>query len=256
MRPGGPGYAELVQLGLAHESTFDKETVFLRAVCSLGFSLPVELKTFALFAQNKRHTCVPVRSLAELMIRDCPHRLLAGHSLSGLDHFQALLERFWTAYKVYNPHHAVFRDKVTELRFSIPIKLHTDEGTGLRKTAIFQCSWGPVLFCNLKSRNRYFFWSCAFNEQYKKHNAGFEQGNRVLDDLISNLVPELEDLYRNGLRIENHHFFLVLAAIEGDLPAQAKLMHCYLAHNPSFPFLVLHDFLFQNLLFVKCVICI
>lgn len=39
MTPGMPGYAELMQLGLAHESHYDKESVLLNNIEKLGYTL-------------------------------------------------------------------------------------------------------------------------------------------------------------------------------------------------------------------------
>lgn len=228
MIQSGPSWAALAQLARAHVVQ-DKESKLLETIHLLGYSLNVPLQNFPLLAQDREHTCVPMRSLAMRMLQECPRRLLAGHGLDSLEDFQSLLQRFWNCYMVFNGQHPVFTEKTAaELCRCIPIKVHADEGTGLRKTAIYQFSWGPVIPKDLNSCNRYFFWSCIFHEQYKKHHAGFDAGNAVLDDLMQHLTDELNFLYHDGLLVGDAPYFLVLVGLEGDLPAQARAMHCTL----------------------------
>ena len=173
---------------------------------------------------------MPIRALAELMASKCPERLLAGYTMHNLDGFHALLRRFWKSYKILHPSHPVFGKSMDELCRCIPIKLHEDEGTGLRKTAVYQYSWGPVLPKDLNSNNRYFFWSCAFHEQYKDYHAGYDAGNAVLDGLAMQLKDELVSLFETPLQVANVMFYLVWVGLEGDLPAQARAMHCTLVY--------------------------
>ena len=133
MTPGMPGYAELVQLGLAHESHSDKESVLLNNIEKLGYTLNIQLRSFEVLDQDRQHTCVPIRGFAELMSKECPERLLAGYKDESLSDFQQLLKRFWKCYRVYNASHPVFLQKGGVLDHCIPIKVHTDEGTGVRK---------------------------------------------------------------------------------------------------------------------------
>ena len=44
------------------------------------------------------------------------------------------------------------------------------------------------------------------------------------------LADDLKDLYSEGLVINGKKYFLVLVAVEGDLPAQAKILHCNLVN--------------------------
>ena len=62
---------------------------------------------------------------------------------------------------------------------SVPIKIHADEGTGQRKQAVYQCSWGPAIRSDFASWNSYFFWACLPSIAYKHANCGNEEGNSV-----------------------------------------------------------------------------
>ena len=207
---------------------------FLGTLQSWGYVLPIELKTFPIFDQDRKHTCVPVRALAEYIANTCPERLLGGYNLESLSDFQLLLQHFWTAYKVVNGEHPVFEQKRDLLKNCVPIKVHTDEGTGLRKSAIYQYSWGPVIAKNMSTINRYFFFACIFHEQYRRHHAGYEIGNMVLDDLMGEMAKQITDLYHSGIKIGGQQFFLVLTGLEGDLPSQARVGHCTLIAKKCF----------------------
>ena len=234
MIPGTFGYSDLMQLGHAHECKEDKENVLLRNIAKLGYMLPIELKRFPIFDQDRNHTCVPVRGLAEYIANTCPERLLGGYNLESLSGFQLLLQKFWAAYRVVNGEHPVFEQKRDLLKNCVPIKVHTDEGTGLRKSAIYQYSWGPVIPKNMSTINRYFYWACIFHEQYRHHHSGYEIGNIVLDDLMGEMAKQIIDLYNNGIKIGGQQFFLVLTGLEGDLPAQARVCHCTLIAKKGF----------------------
>ena len=56
-------------------------------------------------------------------------------------------------------------------------------------------------------------------------HAGFGQGNKTLDSLLRHFVHDARDCYYNGLPSRNGKFYLVLLRLEGDLPAQAQLLH-------------------------------
>ena len=56
-------------------------------------------------------------------------------------------------------------------------------------------------------------------------NLGFAAGNRTLDGLLGHFVDEANDCFINGLQSPQGKFFLVFVRLEGDLPAQGKLMH-------------------------------
>lgn len=227
MLPGCPGYREMEQLAIAHRAKSDKESVFIQQVVNIGGTLPIPLKELCLETNGKKHYCLEVRAVAEYVLGRYPQKLLAGFSADDFACFQSLLEEYWQCYKKIYQEHPVFEDHKQELGRCIPIKLHSDEGTGLRKTAVYQFSWGPILSDGAASWDRYLFWSCMSHEDYKEAHAGFERGNSVLDELCSHLAAQAASMYREGL--ETPWFgklYFVWCAHEGDLPAQARAYHC------------------------------
>eukprot|EP00435_Cladocopium_sp_Y103_P026732 s1930_g6.t1 len=64
-------------------------------------------------------------------------------------------------------------------------------------------------------------------EDYKSANAGYERGNAILDEVSARLAAQAQSVYRDGVNcpgIGKLHF--VWVALEGDLPAQARSLHC------------------------------
>lgn len=227
MLPGCPGYKQMTQLAIAHGSKSDKESVFIQQVLNIGGSLPISLKEIRLETTGKVHHCLEIKAVAHHLLQNYPEKLLSGFGVNDFAQFQQTLEKFWICYKKYYPAHPVFVDHCAHLSRCVPLKFHSDEGTGLRKTAVYQFSWGPVLASTPASWDRYYFWSCMPHEDYKNANAGYEVGNMVLDELCSYMAKQAMDLYTEGLN--NTPFgqlYFAWTGHEGDLPAQARAYHC------------------------------
>ena len=108
----------------------------------------------------------------------------------------------------------------------VPVKIHADEGTGLRKAAVNQISWGPILSSSPNSLDRYFFWSCMNGEDYKAGHEGYEAGNHIMDELHEALVAQCRAVYTDGIDCPGiGRLRLIFVGLEGDLPAQARAFH-------------------------------
>lgn len=226
MIPGSPGYVELMQLALPHGLATNKESKFVEQVVSLGEALPIPIQRLHLDQLQRERICIQIRALAEYILKHYPAKLLAGYSSVADAGFQAVLIQFWDAFRVYNPIHPVFSQFDEQLHLCIPVKMHCDEGTGLRRSAVNQFSWGPVLSSSPHSLDRYFFWSCMNGKDYKEGHAGYELGNVILDELCSSLASQASSVYSDGVACpEGGRAHLVWVALEGDLPAQARACH-------------------------------
>ena len=226
MLPGAPMYGELLQLSLASRASGSKEEVFVRSVVDLGLLLKIPVTTIRLESSGVNHYFFTIQDVAKHILDFYPAKLLAGHSCDSLEAFEGDLTTFWKTYSKVNPLHPVFTDFANRLSRCIPCKLHSDEGTGLRKSAVQQFSWGPVLHDSPNSLDRYFFFSCLNAEQYKKWNTGsYATGNAVLDEVSDHLAKQATQAYTEGILSKAlGRFHLVWIGLEGDLPAQAR---CY-----------------------------
>ena len=223
MLPGAPGYNDLQQLSMAHSAKGSKEEVFVREIANIGEILPLKVEAKQLQTINKKHHFVPVRTVAEHLAKFFPQKLLPVEAVSEVG---KILTDFWKSFKVLHPNHPVYQKHSDELHCCIPCKIHCDEGTGLRKAAVLQVSWGPVLVQTANSLDRYFFWSCMNGEDYKAFHKGYAAGNAVMDELAEILVEQATSVFETGLECKGMTFYLCWVALEGDLPAQARAFHC------------------------------
>ena len=227
MIPGSPFFVEMQQLALANDSKSRKDDVFIRQAVAIGLSLDIPVSEIFLEQLGHKTHVLDIRTVAEYVFAAYPERFLAGFDALPKVAFRQVLLKFWEAYSKYYPHHPVFSDHGHRLSSCVPVKIHSDEGTGLRRTGVYQFSWGPVLPSDLSSVSRYIFWSCMKHEDYKDGHAGYERGNHILDELCGHFAAQALDVYLNGVQTEVlGKVFLVWVAHEGDLPAQAKAYHC------------------------------
>ena len=157
MLPGAPMYAEMQQLAAAYSAKGSKEEVFVRQVVAIGELLQVPVTQIWLPSCEKHHYCIQIQDVAKHLLDVYPGKLLAGCNSSNIGDFKKLLIEFWNSYAKFYASHPVFTDHANELGSCIPVKMHSDEGTGLRKTAVQQYSWGPILAESGSSLDRYFF---------------------------------------------------------------------------------------------------
>ncbi|CAE7501520.1 ttn-1 [Symbiodinium sp. CCMP2456] len=224
---GDPWKSTFVQLGLAHNSTSDKESVFLGNVQALGFMLqcPVSMKTVQFPTGPKAHPVLSMKALATEILRDYPRLLFFGHEYTDLKRVENTLADFWERFRHTWPDHDIYITHHNNLSRCIPIRVHADEGTSFRRAAIYQQSWGPVLKAGAASFLHCFFYTAMLADEYKDDNAGYAAGNKTLDSLMKHFVQDAKECYMNGVPSRNGKFFLVLIRLEGDLPAQGKLTH-------------------------------
>lgn len=228
MLPGAPMHNEITQLGQAHTLLAHKEDHFIRAVMDMGEILPLPLHSFWLETIQKQHHCVSVECVAAYLLEFHPAKLLPGLSTGNIEHVHDTLRRFWKAYRNLNPDHDIYTRFPESLHLCVPCKLHSDEGTGLRKSAVMQYSWGGVMADAANSFDRYFFWCSILGEEYKKAHSGYEAGNKVLDEICEELVRQCRTVYFTGVRSPPFDcvFHLAWVGLEGDLPALARAFRC------------------------------
>ena len=125
------------------------------------------------------------------------------------------------------PDHPVYRDHAENLHMVIPCRLRMDEGTSLRKHAVMQMSWGPILKQAPASVNHCFYFTSILGDVYKDDNAGYEHGNCILDAIARHLAAHCRQAYYLGVEGPGQRdcFFLAWLGLEGDLPAQARMLH-------------------------------
>ena len=227
MLPGHHGQDILVKLA-EDKSSKNKARNFNRAVSTRGFALRVAIAYLSVVGPSGcgtvRHPILPIQDMAKEIFRNYEEKLFAGRSVESA---HGLFARFWRTFRQVQPECKVFQVHSRDtLKFCIPCKLHVDEGTGVRKSAVLQCSWGPILASGGASWLRYFFWTCMGHESYRHLNVGFECGNKVVDSLMEAFTAEAISAMETGITTKHGTFYLCFVCVEGDLPAQAKVFHC------------------------------
>lgn len=227
MLPGHHGQDILVKLAESKTSK-NKARNFNNAVTKRGFALRVPISHVSVASPHgdgtEQHPILRIQDMAKEIFRSYEEKLFAGRSVEAA---QGLFLRFWRTFGQVQPDSKVFEvHSKDNLRYCIPCKFHIDEGTGVRKSAVLQCSWGPVLASGAASWLRYFFWTAMGHEAYREHNMGWEWGNEVLDALMEELAKQAKSAMETGIATKYGTFFLCFISLEGDLPAQAKVFHC------------------------------
>ena len=171
------------------------------------------------------------------ILRKYPEKLLFGHGHDTLQKACAMFANFWAMFQKLQPDHPAYRDRASCLERCIPLFCHADEGTSFRRTGILQVMWGPVLNSHFNSDHHAFLFTSLHTDVYKSDNRGYELGNACLDSIMEAFVAEANAGYTDGVTLasEQQPLYLVFVAQEGDLPAVAKLYHCYrsYAHVPN-----------------------
>ena len=239
MMPGDPYQTQLTQLGRPFLAESNKEPKLLNQIRNLGYTLATRVKNMPVDYPSGQalHPVIPVVDLAMEILRKYPEKLLFGYGHDTLDLACAKFERFWAMFQKLQPDHPVYRDRGSCLRRCIPVFCHADEGTSFRRTGILQVMWGPVLKSHFNSDHHAFLFTSLHTDVYKSANRVYELGNACLDSLMKAFAEEANAGYTNGvtLPLEQEPMYLVFVAQEGDLPAVAKLYHCYrsYAHAPN-----------------------
>ena len=231
MHPGSASHAVMQQLGLAHESAADKETVFVNNVRRLGFSLQTDLVKVGLKLPegSAKQYILPMAALAREILQCFPQKLCFGNDLKSVQSREVVartLSSFWEGYRYENPSHPVYTDHSGNLQKVIPCRLHADEGTSFRKHGIMQISWGPILKHLPGSPHHCFYFTSVLADVYKGDNVGYERGNATLDSISEHIATNCQELYYQGIVApDNEKFYFAFIGLEGDLPAQARMRH-------------------------------
>ena len=152
--------------------------------------------------------------------------LLTGHSPDQL-------QQFWEQWRGSNFSHPVFQEHQGRLDACVPVFLHLDEGTSIKKRGLMVVHWQPTLGKGT-SRNKNdmnmigssiatrFLYSCMLAKVY-----GGKQKNKPLLLLTKHLGKELRTLFYDGLVVNvngNHQrLFIICIGMKGDWAGLAKV---------------------------------
>ena len=142
-------------------------------------------------------------------------------------------KQFWAHFRGTSPNHEVYRHHQDELENCVPIYLHFDEGTSIKKKALLVAQWQPVLGfgssrdpndlnllgASVKTR---FLYSCMLGKVY-----GGKRKNKPLLKLVEHMAEELRQLFFEGLNVQLDgkvkKTYLIPIGVKGDWQGLAKI---------------------------------
>eukprot|EP00438_Fugacium_kawagutii_P022263 Skav211437 [mRNA] locus=scaffold1591:160572:162182:+ [translate_table: standard] len=146
-------------------------------------------------------------------------------------------QQFWSKYRMVQPHHPIFLTHAGREQFCVPIAVHCDEGTTLKKKSIMIIQLHSLMGKGTRKRkstdtepginmlgstlaNRV-LWSVMLARVY----SGKKNGNKPLEKLIEHLSSQLSDVFYKGCRLQHAEktIYLVPICMKGDWPALAKI---------------------------------
>lgn len=145
---------------------------------------------------------------------------------------------FWSQWKMIQPKHPIFRIHCNDINRCIPIAIHCDEGTTLKKKSIMVIHIQSILGKGTRKRKTSgmeagvnmlgnslvsrFLWTVMLGRVY-----GGKRQNKPLLQLMGHLAEELKIAFHEGILItsgdQTKRWFLTPIAMKGDWPALAKI---------------------------------
>ena len=204
----------------------------LHDVClaKFGLSANIEMDYVNIEGLKESHPVLPIAStIRTLDLNKKLDLLLMGHG-------PATMREFWIKFQGIQPQHPIYRVHQARQDFCIPIGVHCDEGTTLKKKAIMLIQWQPIVGRGSRKRKgtlsdpglnmlgdsltSRFVWSVMLARVYSKK----KKGPNPLTDLICKLSEELANCFYKGLKLDDGNtIYLVPICLKGDWPALAKI---------------------------------
>ena len=212
------------QMARFHKTGHDNK--FTDACEAYGLKAPCPV-TFINVGLKEAHPVLGVTNFIQCLSDNRKLELLyTGHSPEDF-------KRFWEQWKQLYPQHEIYTAKANELQNCLPIFLHMDEGTSVKKRALFIAQWQPALGVgsarglgdlnfkgpSIKTR---FLYAVMMGKVYLG-----KQDNKPLLKMINELALELRRLFYNGVQVrvqgERRQLFPICIGLKGDWAGIAKV---------------------------------
>ncbi|CAE7402859.1 unnamed protein product [Symbiodinium sp. CCMP2592] len=234
----------LLELSRCKEDDAERDTHRL-LVKRYRLSLEKEIPLSYLELKNKRLAILRLRDWMQFLIDSHCWHIVTG--LVGRDEAreEAILNEFWSRYKVSHPSHPIFQleAKGVYLGRCAPLIYHGDEGRGKRRTAFLVTSYSSILgrgsapADKARKRNGVRKEYLKLRTNFRGHsftNRFFQAGwpkaiydneeNGAFELLLQNCKDENDFLMYQGLWDQGRHkkFHAVILAVTGDWPWLCK----------------------------------
>lgn len=135
---------------------------------------------------------------------------------------------FWKKYRPHRPNHPCFNLREEhELSSCVPLLIHADEGTTLKKKGMMILQYQPLFGAGSARANSLnmvgnslttrFLWSVMAARVYNKN------GSALLLKLSEHFANELESLCTHGVSFDGRRYWFIPLGMKGDWPALCKL---------------------------------
>ena len=148
-------------------------------------------------------------------------------------------KQFWEEWRLLQPSHPVFSIHGSHLARCIPMMIHADEGTSVKKKALMVLQMQPLLGKGSRKRKgdqetpginllgHSLTTRFLFSVMLAKVYSGKKKKNRPLMALVRSLCLQLKRCFYDGINVTiddvPQNIFLVTVAMKGDWPALSKL---------------------------------
>lgn len=198
-----------------------------------GFGLSVDIPyTYIDVGLKETHPTLSVGDTLRTLVRHGKQDLVfMGNKTS-------TYEGFWKEWRQLYPSHPMFDWHSEHLGSCVPIAVHLDEGTTLKKKSLMIVQWQPIMGkgtrrfrathevpgCNMlgDSITSRFLWGVMLARLY----SGKKRGQKPLQEMLRHLSAQLTEALTSGIEVvmndQPQTIYLVCVAIKGDWPALAK----------------------------------
>ena len=208
------------------------ENRFANSFADYGLAAPIPM-TFLDVGLKGSHPVLHVWDIVHTLdVQDKLDILLQGNG-------EAQFEAFWKKWQQLQPKHPIYHSELhkRQLGSCVPIQVHCDEGTTLKKKAIMILQIQPMMGkgtrkrkssslepgCNMlgHSMTNRILWSVMLARVY----SGKKLKNQPLKKLIGHLAQQLTEAFYTGIEISKGQrvLFLVPISMKGDWPALVKV---------------------------------
>ena len=148
-------------------------------------------------------------------------------------------KQFWEEWRLLQPSHPLFSIHGSHLARCIPMMIHADEGTSVKKKALMVLQMQPLLGKGSRKRKgdqetpginllgHSLTTRFLFSVMLAKVYSGKKKKNRPLMALVRSLCLQLKRCFYDGINVTiddvPQNIFLVTVAMKGDWPALSKL---------------------------------
>ena len=139
------------------------------------------------------------------------------------NHSFADLETFWTRYRESRPNHPVFREHAHHLNRCLPLFLHADEGTGMKRKGLLILQFQPVLAQGSKRAADLNMAGSTYVNRFVHavlKQSLYNKQKTILYNLLRHWSEDFRDAFRDGVFVSigdcKEKIYPIVLGLKGD----------------------------------------